>query len=147
MCNCWKPRRNLFHLGCCQCSDNQSMLSHEEGKLSSCYSSLNNYSMVYSILTNFEDMRKQLAQQSFSVISVVPGNYGHCSISHQFEFPNLFPMMGIFYMAKVALHCAGKYFKGSSIDIALILTNALEAILVHQSYLEAIMCVPYLECK
>ena len=32
-------------------------------------------------------------------------------------------MMGIFHMAKAALHCAGKYFKGNGIDTALILSK------------------------
>ena len=49
--------------------------------------------------------------------------------------------MDVFHMSKVASHGAGKYFKGSSIDIALIFTNALEAVLSNQYYLEAIMCV------
>ena len=55
--------------------------------------------------------------------------------------------MGVFHMSKVASHGVGKYFKGSSIDIALIFTNALEAVLSNQYYLEAIMCVLSLECK
>ena len=68
-------------------------------------------------------------------------------LSHLLEFPNLFPMMGIFHMAKVALHCAGKYFKGSGIDIALILAKCFGSNTLNQCCLEAIMCVPCLEFK
>ena len=47
--------------------------------------------------------------------------------------------MGIFHMAKVALHCAGKYFKGSGIDIELILSkcfgsNTIESVLSRGHY-------------
>ena len=41
-------------------------------------------------------------------------------LCHPSEFPNIFPMMGTFHMAKVSLHCADKYSKGSGIDTALI---------------------------
>ena len=56
------------------------------------------------------------------------------ALSHSSEFPNLFSMMGIFHMAKVALHCAGRYFKGSGIDTILILakwfgSNTIESVL------------------
>ena len=98
--------------------------------------SVTNYSTVYSALRNFEDMRKQLGQQSFPIISdkgvyqVIMDNV----LSHPSEFPNLFPLMGISHMARVALHCAGKSFEGSGIDIALILTksfgsNTIESLL------------------
>ena len=87
--------------------------------------SVTNYSTVYSALRNFKDMRKQLGQQSFPVISD-EGVYQvimDIVLSHPSEFADLFPMMGIFHMAKVTLHCAGKYFKGSGIDIALIIAK------------------------
>ena len=95
--------------------------------------SVTNYSTVYSAVRNLEDMRKQLRQQSFPVISG-EGVYQvimDIVLSHSSEFPNLFPMMGILYMAKVASHYAGKYFKGRGNDIELILTkcfgsNAIE---------------------
>ena len=66
--------------------------------------SVTNYSTVYSAVRNLEDMRKQLRQQSFPVISG-EGVYQvimDIVLSHSSEFPNLFPMMGILYMAKVA---------------------------------------------
>ena len=69
--------------------------------------SVANYSTVYSTLRKFEDMRKQLGQQSFPVISD-EGMYQvimDIVLSHPSEFPNLFPIKGIFYMEKVALHC------------------------------------------
>ena len=69
--------------------------------------SVANYSTTYSTLRNFEDMRKQLGQHSFPVISD-EGMYQvimDIVLSHISEFPNLFPITGIFYMAKVALHC------------------------------------------
>ena len=109
MYNCWKSRRNLFYLSCCQYSDNKSMLIHEEGRFPSCYTLLSkNYSTGYFALTNFEAMRKQLGQQSFPVIS---GEGVHqvimdIALSHPSKFPNLFPMLGIFRLAKVALHYA-----------------------------------------
>ena len=84
-----------------------------------------NYSTVYSALRHFKDMRKQLGQQSFPVISD-EGVYQvimDLVLSHPFEFADLFPMIGIFHMAKVTLHCAGKYFKWSGIDIALIMAK------------------------
>ena len=82
-------------------------------------------------------MRKRLGQQNFPVISYerVYQVIMDIVLSHPYEFPYLFPMMGIFHIEEVALHCAVKYFKGNSID-------ALEAILLNQCHLEAIMCVP-----
>ena len=108
--------------------------------------SVTNYSTVYSALTNFEDMRKQLGQQSFPVIS----NEGVYQVimdivlSHPSEFPNLFPMMGIFHMAKVALHYARKYFKVSGINIALILakcfgSNIIESVLSGDHYVRSLL--------
>ena len=103
--------------------------------------SVTNYSTVYSALRKFKDMRKQLGQQSFSVISDkdVYQVIMDIVLSHPSEFPNLFPMIGIFHVAKVALHGAGKYFKGSSIDIALILakcfgSNTIELVLSGSHY-------------
>ena len=96
MYNCWKSRRNLFYLGCCQYSDNKSMLIHEEGRFPSCYTLLSkNYSTGYFALTNFEAMRKQLGQQSLPVIL---GEGVHqvimdIALSHPSKFPNLFPML------------------------------------------------------
>ena len=60
-------------------------------------------------------------------------------LSHPEEFPKLFPMVEIFHMAKVSLHCAGKYLKGSGIDTALVLSkafgvNTLEAVLSGSQY-------------
>ena len=100
-----------------------------------------NYSTVYAALRNFEDTRKQLGQQSFSVISD-KGVYQVIMVivlSHPSEFPNLFPMIGIFHVGKVALHGAGKYFKGSGTDIALILakcfgSNTIELVLSGSHY-------------
>ena len=108
--------------------------------------SVTNYSTVYSALTNFEDMRKQLGQQSFPVISN-EGVYQVIMVivlSHPSEFPNLFPMMGIFHMAKVALHYARKYFKVSGINIALILakcfgSNIIESVLSRDHYVRSLL--------
>ena len=65
------------------------------------------------------------------------------ALSHPPEFPNLFPMMGIFHMAKIALHCAGKYLKGNSTDIALILakcfgSNTIESVLSGGHYVRSL---------
>ena len=108
--------------------------------------SVTNYSTVYSALTNFEDMRKQLSQQSFPVISN-EGVYQlimDIVLSHPSEFPNLFPMMGIFHLAKVALHYVGKYFKVSGINIALILakcfgSNIIESVLSRDHYVRSLL--------
>ena len=86
------------------------------------------YRIWYCILciTKFEDIQQQFKQEYFPVIA----DEGVFEIvtdivsSHPKEFPKLFPMMGIFHMAKVALHCPGKYFKGSGIDTALVLSKA-----------------------
>ena len=108
--------------------------------------SVTNYSTVYSAVRNLEDMRKQLRQQSFPVISG-EGVYQvimDIVLSHSSEFPNLFPMMGILYMAKVAWHYAGKYFKGRGNDIELILTkcfgsNAIESVLSGDYYVRSLL--------
>ena len=39
------------------------------------------------------------------------------------DFTDLYPMMGMFYMTKVALCCAGRYITGSVMDDALIETD------------------------
>ena len=108
--------------------------------------SVTNYSTVYSTLRNFEDMTKQLGQQSFPVISdkCVYRVIMDIVLSQPSEFPNLFPMMSIFHMAKVALHCAGVYFKGSGIDIALILAkyfggNTVESVLSGSYYVRFLL--------
>ena len=44
-------------------------------------------------------------------------------LKHPEEFKNLFPMMGGFHMAKVAMHCIGKYLKGCGIEDALVETS------------------------
>ena len=70
-------------------------------------------------------MRKQLGLQGFSVISD-EGAYQEImdiNLSQPSKFPNLFPMMGTFRMAKVVLHWEGVYVKGSGIDIVLILAK------------------------
>ena len=108
--------------------------------------SVTNYSTVYSAVRNLEDMRKQLRQQSFPVISG-EGVYQvimDIVLSHSSEFPNLFPMMGILYMAKVASHYAGKYFKGRGNDIELILTkcfgsNTIESVLSGDYYVRSLL--------
>ena len=108
--------------------------------------SVTNYSTVYSAVRNLEDMIKQLRQQSFPVISG-EGIYQvimDIVLSHSSEFPNLFPMMGILYMAKVASHYAGKYFKGRGNDIELILTkcfgsNAIESVLSGDYYVRSLL--------
>ena len=108
--------------------------------------SVTNYSTVYSAVRNLEDMRKQLRKQSFPVISG-EGVYQvimEIVLSHSSEFPNLFPMMGILYMAKVASHYAGKYFKGRGNDIELILTkcfgsNAIESVLSGDYYVRSLL--------
>ena len=108
--------------------------------------SVTNYSTVYSAVRNLEDMIKQLRQQSFPVISG-EGIYQvimDIVLSHSSEFPNLFPMMGILYMAKVAWHYAGKYFKGRGNDIELILTkcfgsNAIESVLSGDYYVRSLL--------
>ena len=108
--------------------------------------SVTNYSTVYSALQSFEDMKKQLSQQIFPVIP----DEGVCQVimdivlSHPSKFPNLFPMMGIFHMAKVTLHCVGKYFKGSGIDIALILakcfrSNTIKSVLSGGHYVRSFL--------
>ena len=108
--------------------------------------SVTNYSTVYSAVRNLEDMRKQLRQQSFPVISG-EGVYQvimDIVLSHSSEFPNLFPMMGILYMAKVASHYAGKCFKGRGSDIELILTkcfggNTIESVLSGHYYVRSLL--------
>ena len=108
--------------------------------------SVTSYSTVYSALRNFEDMRKQLGQEYFPVVAD-EGVYQvimDIVLSHPEEFPKLFPMMGIFHMAKVALHCAGKYFKGSGIDTALILAecfgkNTIESVLSGGHYVRSLL--------
>ena len=106
--------------------------------------SVTSYSAVYSASRNFEDMGKQLGQEYFPVVAD-EGVYQvimDIVLSHPEEFPKLFPMMGIFHMAKVALHCAGKYFKGSGIDTALILAaffgkNTIESVLSGRHYIRS----------
>ena len=104
------------------------------------------HSTAYSTLRNFEDMRKQLGQQSFPVISgeVVHQVIMEIALSHPLEFPNLFPTMGTFHMTEASLHCGRKYFKDSGIDIAFILTkyfgcNTIESMLFGGQYAHSVL--------
>ena len=108
--------------------------------------SVTEYSTVYSALRNFEDVRKQLSQECFPVVSDegVHQIVMDIFLSHPLHFLRLFPMMGIFHMAKVALHCAGKYFKGSGIDTSLILSkcfgkNTVESVLPGGHYVRSLL--------
>ena len=60
---------------------------------------------------------------------------------------NFEEMTDIFHMPKVSLHCAEKYFKGSGIDIALILTKCFGSNTIKSVLSGGIICVPYFECK
>ena len=107
--------------------------------------SVTNYCTVYSALRHFEDMTKQLGQQGFSVIPDEGAYQGimDINLSHPSKFPNLFPMMGTFHMAKVVLHWEGVYVKGSGIDIVLILakcfgSNTIESVLSGGYYISSL---------
>ena len=108
--------------------------------------SVTKYSTVYSTLRNSEDMRKQIGQKSFPVISDegVHQVIMDIVLSHPYEFPSLFLRTGIFHMVKVALHCAGKYSKRSGIDIALSVTkcfgsNTFKSVLSGGHYLRSLL--------
>ena len=65
-------------------------------------------------------------------------------LSYPSEFSNFFSMMGFFHMAKVALHCAERYFKGSGIDTTLILakcfgSNTIESVLSGGHYVRFLL--------
>ena len=54
--------------------------------------------------------------------------------------------MGIFHMSKIALHCAGIYFKGSGIDTAFNLSNCfgkntLDSVLSGGHYVRSLLAM------
>ena len=79
------------------------------------------YSTVYIALKNFQSVKEQLTQPILPifcyervfhiVVDIVMSN------TDDFD---LYPMMGMFHMSKVALRCAGRYITGSGMDDALI---------------------------
>ena len=104
------------------------------------------FSTVCYALRNVEDIRKQLSQEYFPVVT----DEGMFQIamdillSHPSEFKSLFPMTGIFHMTKTALHCAGLYFRGSGIDTALILSkcfgeNTMDSVLSGGHYVRSLL--------
>ena len=65
------------------------------------------------------------------------------ALSQPSEFLNFLPIMSIFHMTKMALHYAEKYFKGSGIDIALVLgkcfgSKTIESVLSGGPYLRSL---------
>ena len=108
--------------------------------------SVTNYSNVYSALRNFENMRQQLGQQSFPVMSD-EGVYQvimNIVLSLPSELSDLFLIMDIFHKTKIALHCAGEYFIGSDIDITLTLakcfgSNTITSVLSGGHYVRSLL--------
>lgn len=80
------------------------------------------YATVYTALRNFQSVREQLTQPVLPIVC----NEGVFHIvvdivlSNPDEFGDLYPMMGMLHMTKVALHCAGRYITGSGMDDSLI---------------------------
>ena len=79
----------------------------------------------FTALLQRANVANQLQQHCLPVFS----DEGVCCIVTEIflmqpeHFRNLVPMMGGFRMAKVAIHCAGKYLRGSGMEYAFVETE------------------------
>ena len=103
------------------------------------------YVTVYTAMKNFQELLSNLEQPLLpffcdegvfhTVVEVV--------LNSPDEFKNLYPMMGMFHMAKAGLHCAGKIIAGSGVDSVLKQVNifgekTLESVLSGGHYVRAL---------
>lgn len=81
-----------------------------------------NYATVYTAMRNFQSVREQLTQPVLPIVcdEGVFHIVVDITLNNPDDFGDLYPMMGMFHMTKVALRCAGRYITGSGIDDALI---------------------------
>lgn len=103
------------------------------------------YSTVYTALRNFQNVREQLTQPVLPIIcdEGVFHIVVDIALSNPNDFGDLYPMMGMFHMTKVALRCAGRYITGSGMDDALIECEifgikTLDAVLKGKHYVRAL---------
>ena len=92
---------------------------------------------MFTALYNLANVANQLQQHCLPVFCD-EGVY--CIVTEIFlkqpeHFQNLVPVMGGFHMAKAAMHCVGKYLRGSGIEDALVETEAFRLKVV-QSVME-----------
>ena len=83
---------------------------------------------MFTALYNLANVANQLQQHCLPVFCD-KGVY--CIVTEIFlkqpeHFRNLVPMMGSFHMAKAAMHCVGKYLRGSEMEDAFVETETFE---------------------
>ena len=86
------------------------------------------YDAMFTALYNLANVANQLQQHGLPVFCD-KGVY--CIVTEIFlkqpeHFRNLVPMMGSFHMAKAAMHCVGKYLRGSGMEDAFVETETFE---------------------
>ena len=109
-----ESRRAAIYMGWSTCPFDRNEFFITKVWIPSCYSTPCNtvWYCVFS-MRNFENIRMQTNQEYFPVVADdgVFQFMVDIVLSHPNEFPQLFPMMWIFHIAKIAVHCAGKLSK------------------------------------
>lgn len=84
--------------------------------------SVTDYTTVYTTMRNFLSVGKHLPQPVLPIISDegVFQIVQYIVLSNPGDFDDLYPIMGMFHMTKVVLHCADRYITGSGMDDAMI---------------------------
>ena len=95
------------------------------------------YDTVFTALYNLANVANQLQQHCLPVFC---DEEVYCIVTEIFlkqdeHFRNLVPMMGGFHLAKVTMHCVGKYLRGSGMEDAFVETETF-GLKVVQSVME-----------
>ena len=95
-----------------------------------------NHETVYTVLKNLSSLCDTMTQKTLPV--VVDEGVFHYVVDIYCHTPdlfyNLFPMLGMFHMAKAAMRCAGKYLKGFGFEDGLVENDIFGTKIVEQVF-------------